>query len=663
MGDHGRVESRGRPRWWLPYVPFVLVAVLGLVVLGWPFRDVERPGWDAAAVLAVALSLLSGVVVLRPGFRYGALRLLPPMIFLLAVVCFRQADSGSTSAFTALVGVPVLWLALYGSLRQVWVSVVGVAIVTGTPLVLVGSPDYPPDDWPRALLWTAFAALVGPLTNGVVSSRAASAARIRALEPADSRLRGLLSAATEHAIVGTDLEGTITVLSPGAEAILGWSEAEVSGKLPFVAVFRVRELGRRGHAIGVPPGFEVLVHAARSGVAECQDWTWIARDGEHRTVSLAINGVRNSYGELTGFIGIATDVTAARRTQAALASQQQVQGLLVDHLPNTVVGLVDADLRWVRVAGNWLTERGHDPTAFGGGLLGERLLVHNADGLRAMVKDAFAASRNGEFETQRGEWFDIAAVPVNGPTGEPLVLLVCRDVTSRHEVDRERTEMISALTSSEEGFRTAFENAPVGIALTSVEQGPDAVFLRVNKAFAALVGRTPEEIADTPIDALTHPEDIGQRPAFDAGTRQSYRTRYVTTAGRPLWVEVHASLVHDAAGAPSYVIAHVEDVTARRQSERALFDALEQQRAAAEALQEIDRVRVDTMSTISHELRTPLTSVEGYLEILADGGAGPLTEDQDRMVGVVRRNADRLGRLVDDLLELSRLEAMPTGEA
>lgn len=56
------------------------------------------------------------------------------------------------------------------------------------------------------------------------------------------------------------------------------------------------------------------------------------------------------------------------------------------------------------------------------------------------------------------------------------------------------------------------------------------------------------------------------------------------------------------------------------------------------------------MASVSHELRTPLTSIRGYLELVLDGGAAELTEEQLRYLSVVDRNADRLLRVVDDLL-------------
>jgi signal transduction histidine kinase len=72
---------------------------------------------------------------------------------------------------------------------------------------------------------------------------------------------------------------------------------------------------------------------------------------------------------------------------------------------------------------------------------------------------------------------------------------------------------------------------------------------------------------------------------------------------------------------------------------------------------EAERVKDDFIATVSHEFRTPLTSIQGYLDLVLEGEAGELTDGQRAFLGVARRNAERLLRLVGDLLFVSRLEA------
>ncbi|MBM4422579.1 MAG: GAF domain-containing protein [Chloroflexi bacterium] len=72
---------------------------------------------------------------------------------------------------------------------------------------------------------------------------------------------------------------------------------------------------------------------------------------------------------------------------------------------------------------------------------------------------------------------------------------------------------------------------------------------------------------------------------------------------------------------------------------------------------EVDRLKTEFVTTVSHELRTPITPIKGYADILLMGMAGPLLPDQQRAVELIKTNADRLKILVDDLLDISKMES------
>jgi PAS domain S-box-containing protein len=72
---------------------------------------------------------------------------------------------------------------------------------------------------------------------------------------------------------------------------------------------------------------------------------------------------------------------------------------------------------------------------------------------------------------------------------------------------------------------------------------------------------------------------------------------------------------------------------------------------------EADRAKTEFISTVSHELRTPMTSIKGYADLLLIGAAGAVNENQQRFLSVIKSNADRLSVLVNDLLDISRIES------
>jgi PAS domain S-box-containing protein len=71
---------------------------------------------------------------------------------------------------------------------------------------------------------------------------------------------------------------------------------------------------------------------------------------------------------------------------------------------------------------------------------------------------------------------------------------------------------------------------------------------------------------------------------------------------------------------------------------------------------EVDRAKTEFVSTVSHELRTPMTSIKGYADLMLLGAAGTMNEDQRRFLSIIKANADRLSVLVNDLLDISRIE-------
>lgn len=72
---------------------------------------------------------------------------------------------------------------------------------------------------------------------------------------------------------------------------------------------------------------------------------------------------------------------------------------------------------------------------------------------------------------------------------------------------------------------------------------------------------------------------------------------------------------------------------------------------------EADRAKSEFVSTVSHELRTPLTSIKGYTDLIHAGAVGPINENQQRFLGIIKNNADRLTALINDLLDISRIES------
>ncbi len=164
---------------------------------------------------------------------------------------------------------------------------------------------------------------------------------------------------------------------------------------------------------------------------------------------------------------------------------------------------------------------------------------------------------------ESGSWVALEAVSANmldDPSVEGVVL-TCRDITERKRAEAE-------LREAQERFRSAFDYAPIGMALASLE----GRYFRVNRALACMLGRAHDELTGASMMTLTHPTDRkssqeAMRRLLD-GEVPGYRLeqRFVHSDGRPVWVSVSVSLIRDAEGKPLHTVSQIEDITERRAS-------------------------------------------------------------------------------------------------
>lgn len=227
--------------------------------------------------------------------------------------------------------------------------------------------------------------------------------------------------------------------------------------------------------------------------------------------------------------------------------------------------------------------------------------------------------------------------------GGRFVLAIARDVT-------ERTRREEALREAEGRFRSAFENAPIGVAIV----GPEGRFLQVNRSLCEMLGYSEKELLSTTFRKITYPEDVDVSMAYVRrvmeGEIDSYslEKRYVGADGGPVWVSLSVSLVRDAGGNPLYFVDQIQDITGRKLAEKQLAHRAEE---LARANSELEQFAY----SVSHDLRTPLRSIDGFAHVLLEEYADQLDEEGREYLRRVRANSQRMGLLIDDLLSLSRV--------
>jgi PAS domain S-box-containing protein len=220
-----------------------------------------------------------------------------------------------------------------------------------------------------------------------------------------------------------------------------------------------------------------------------------------------------------------------------------------------------------------------------------------------------------------------------------------------------RTETAQALRRSEADHRAIYERSPIGIARISAE----GELLEANPALLTMLEHDFETMRTSAWPDLLRAYDQAasrhRAAPLLAGITDggSVQVRAATAAGKWLWLQLTATSIPDASGRPEHVLVMVEDVTAVRETSDKLAEALESQRSANTDLERLDRTKTEFLSIVSHEFRTALTGIQGFSELIRDGGIEP---DEVRAYGgYIFNDADRVNRLIGDMLDLDRMES------
>ena len=270
-----------------------------------------------------------------------------------------------------------------------------------------------------------------------------------------------------------------------------------------------------------------------------------------------------------------------------------------------------------------------------------------------------------------------ATVAARGPAPPGLTETGKLRILTAREIEAARSETArtqEALKESEARFRTLFESSPDGIFITD----PDTLeILDCNAQACEMNGYSREELVGRSINLL-HPEEVRAQttggPEGRARFVEQLRQRGVITVesvhvrkdGTTFPMETSMCLLE--LGGRDVVMGIDRDISERRRAEEELarhrehLEELVASRTAELAVERdraeaADRLKSAFLATMSHELRTPLNSIIGFTGVLLKGLGGPLTEEQSRQLGMVKSSAQHLLVLINDVLDLSKIEA------
>jgi PAS domain S-box-containing protein len=213
-------------------------------------------------------------------------------------------------------------------------------------------------------------------------------------------------------------------------------------------------------------------------------------------------------------------------------------------------------------------------------------------------RQAMAETGQWSGEAHLRNWKTEEAIPVSQErftirdAGGQRVLgigTIARDISAARRMTREREAESARLYESEERFRLAIDDAPIGMALVAL----DGRFVRVNRAFCEIVGYPREELERIAFQDITHPADLAtdlalaEQLARGEIPRYQLEKRYIRRDQTVVPVMLHKSLLRTSHGAPLYAITQIEDITQRKRAEEALQARERDLRSLAESMPQI----------------------------------------------------------------------------
>jgi PAS domain S-box-containing protein len=392
-----------------------------------------------------------------------------------------------------------------------------------------------------------------------------------------------------------DADGRIRVVNQALCATLGYTQQELLGE-------RIECLA------GADSGSAQRLRRLLSpGTARNEETAFHTKGGDPVAVRILLSPLRDRGRDRVGTVLIAHDIRERKRAEGALRESEEKYRTILMSIQD---GYYEVDL-----AGNFTFFNDSVCRAMGYSadeLMGMNFRQYADPGRAPALYKAFnevyrtgTPQRFVDWQLVRKDGSELLAEAsiclIRDSNGQPRGFRgTVRDATARKRAEE-------ALRQSEERFRSAFDNAPIGMCLTKSL----ARYLKVNRALCDMLGYSEEELLATTFADLSRPDDLSLQWDYTrqllAGEISSYQLekRYIHKRGHIVWGQTIVSILHDAKGVPLGFLAQIQDITERKQAEAAL-------RASEERYRELFENANDII--FEHDLNGSFTSVNRAAE-------------------------------------------------
>ena len=450
--------------------------------------------------------------------------------------------------------------------------------------------------------------------------------------------------------------------------MLGYTAAEVMNKITPADISDPQEVIARAAALSlelatpITPGFEALVFKAARGIEDIYELTYIRKDGSRFPAVVSVTALRDDQNAIIGYLLIGTDNTARKQAEEALLKAGALQNAIFN---SANFSSIATDEKGVIQIFNVGAERmlGYaaaevvdkitpadisDPQEVitRAKALSAELATTITPGFEALV---FKASRGIEdiyeltyFRKDGSRFPAIVSVTALRDDQGGIIgyLLIGTDNTARKQVEAERMLLDQRVRDQQFYTRSLIESNIDALITTD----PRGIITDVNKQMEALTGCTRDELIGAPFKAyFTNPDraEAGIKLVLGEGKLTDYELTARARDGKETVVSYNATTFHDRDRKLQGVFAAARDVTERKRYEQ--------------SLQQANRSKSVFLANMSHEIRTPMNAILGFSQLMQrDPG---LTPQQCQYLGTINRSGEHLLALINDILEMSKIEA------
>ncbi|MEJ7728354.1 MAG: PAS domain S-box protein [Polyangiaceae bacterium] len=468
-----------------------------------------------------------------------------------------------------------------------------------------------------------------------------------------SDLRALVDAVEDYAIFLLAADGTVVSWNRGAHRIKGYAPAEIIGQ-HFSRFYTPEDV-----AAGKPE--RALRTAAETGHFRDEGWR-LRKDGTRLWASVLITALRDERGRVRGFGKVTRDLTERREAQEELRRSEERFHHLIDTITDYAMYMLDPGGHVATWNPGARKAKGYTRDE----IIGQHFSVFYTEEDRQAGKPAAVlamALRDGRFNEEGWRlrkdgtrfWANVTVTPMLDDHGDLMGFAkITRDLSQRRAEDER-------LRVSEERFRLLVEGV-TDYAIYLLD--PTGRVTTWNRGAERMKGYRADEIIGRDFARFFPPEDVDAgKPAQElalalAEGRFEVEGWRLRKDGSRFWARVVVTPLRDDTGELIGFAKVTQDLTQQRDAEVNERRLLREQvaREAAEGMaskaEEANRIKDEFLATVSHELRTPLNAIVGWATILR---SRPLEPAVARAIEVIDRNAHAQVKIIDDLLDVSRI--------